>query len=438
MSLYSAVLQAIEAYPQEAAARPVFPTAAALAGLYQLPGELPLHGLAPEVVLRLLADHAGPATVHTNSGRYFGFVTGASLPAAQAANMLAAAWDQNAAYRVMSPAAVHLEEIALRWLAQLLAVPATALGGFVTGATMANFTAMAAARHHLLALRGWDAEKEGLFGAPPFPVVVGAEVHVSVLKALAMLGLGKDRLIRVPTDSQGRMDPAQFPALSEPALVCLQAGNVNTGALDSPTLIAQAHESGSWVHVDGAFGLWSPAARYTAADSWATDGHKWLNLPYDSGIVFVRNPAALAGAMDISASYLHASGTEPVARGPESSRRARGMDAYAGLLSLGEQGVRDLIERCCGHARTFAAGLATAGVEILNEVSLNQVLAALPTEEQTLAWLSAIQAAGDCWCGSTVWRGRRAIRISVSSWATTEEDVERSLQSMLRSLPAGN
>ncbi len=437
MSLYSAVLQAMEAYQREAAARPVFPTEEAMAGLSQLPDELPQQGLAPEAVLQLLADAAGPATVHTNSGRYFGFVTGASLPAAQAANMLASAWDQNAAYRVMSPAAVHLEEIALRWLAQLLQVPSTALGGFVTGATMANFTAMAAARHHLLAIRGWDTEKDGLFGAPPFPVVVGEEVHVSVLKALALLGLGKDRLIRVPTDSQGRMDPAQFPALSEPALVCLQAGNVNTGALDAPAIITMAQQSGSWVHVDGAFGLWSPAACYIEADSWATDGHKWLNLPYDNGIVFVRHPQTLAAAMDITASYLHASGIEPVARGPESSRRARGVDAYAGLLSLGEQGVRDLVERCCRHARTFAAGLAAAGVEILNEVSLNQVLAALPTEEKTLAWLAAIQTAGECWCGSTVWRGRRAIRISVSSWATTEEDVERSLQSMLRSLPAG-
>jgi len=435
MTLHNQVLSEIQSYSRNRGTRPVFPSPADLAALYQLPATLPAQGLPPEEVIDLLARHAAPATVHTTGGRYFGFVTGGSLPAAQAANMLAAAWDQNAAMRIMSPAAVHLEDIALTWIANLLQIPATALGTFVTGATMANFTGMAAARHSLLISAGYDVEALGLFSAPGFPVVVGEEVHVSLLKALAMLGLGRDRVIRVPTDAQGRMDPSRFPTLNQPALVCLQAGNVNTGALDSPSLIALAKESGSWVHIDGAFGLWAPQANYAEADSWATDGHKWLNVPYDSGIVFVRDPQALTAAMGFSASYLHSDGIEPMQRGPESSRRGRGIDAYAVLLSLGRNGVRDLIVRCCQHAQAFATGLAAAGVEILNEVSLNQVLAALESNERTEAWIAAIQREGTCWAGSTLWRGRRAMRISVSGWATSNADVASSLDAMLRCRP---
>lgn len=436
MDSFDRLAAAARTYQSALATRRVFPSPDDIAALAQLPQSLPPAGLPEPEIFDLLCRTVAPATVLTTSGRYFGFVTGGSLPAALSANQLAAVWDQNCSLRIMSPAAVSLEATALRWLADLLQIPPTALGTFVTGATMANFTGLAAARHSLLASLGYDVESRGLFGAPAFPVVVSAEAHVSVFKALAMLGLGRDRFISVPTDAQGRMRPDAFPSLSTPAIVCLQAGNVNTGALDSPALIQLAKASGSWVHVDGAFGLWSPHANYSEADSWATDGHKWLNVPYDSGIVFVRDPQALTGAMGLAASYLAAGDDiEPLQRGPEASRRARGIDAWAALLSLGREGVSAMIERCCRHARRFATVLADHNVEILNEVSLNQVLAALPSEEATLAWLAAIQAEGVCWLGTTVWHGRRALRISVSSWATTDEDVERSLASMLRHLP---
>ena len=437
MDSFDHLATAARAYQAQLPSRRVFPSPGAIAALSTLPASLPETGLPLEHILALLANTVAPATVLTTSGRYFGFVTGGSLPAALAANQLAAVWDQNAALRIMSPAAVELESTALRWIADFLHLPPTSLGAFVSGATMANFTAMAAARHALLAAQGHDVESLGLFAAPPFPVLVGEQAHVSVFKALAMLGLGRDRVIRVPSDSQGRMRPDAFPSLSQPALVCLQAGNVNTGALDSPELIPLAKQSNSWVHVDGAFGLWSPNANYAAADSWATDSHKWLNVPYDSGIVFVRDPQALSGAMTLTASYLDPGAEiEPMQRAPESSRRARGIDTWAALLSLGRTGLSEMIERCCRHARHFASVLALHNVEILNEVSLNQVLAALPSDQQTLAWLQAVQAEGECWLGSTIWSGRRALRISVSSWATTDQDVERSLASLIRHLPA--
>jgi len=437
MDSFDHLATAARAYQAQLLSRRVFPSPQAIAALSTLPGALPSTGLPLEEILALLTGVVSPATVLTTSGRYFGFVTGGSLPAALAANQLAAVWDQNAALRIMSPAAVELEFVALGWIADFLHLPAAATGAFVSGATMANFTGLAAARHSLLAAHGHDVESLGLFTAPDFPVLVGQEAHVSLFKSLAMLGLGRDRVIRVPADSQGRMRPDAFPSLSQPAIVCLQAGNVNTGALDSPELIHLAKQSNSWVHVDGAFGLWSPAANYAAADSWATDGHKWLNVPYDSGIVFVRDPQALSSAMGLTASYLNPGAEfEPMQRGPESSRRARGIDAWAALLSLGRTGLSEMIGRCCRHARRFASVLARHNVEILNEVSLNQVLAALPSDQQTLAWLAAVQAEGECWLGSTLWSGRRALRISVSSWATTDEDVERSLASLIRHLPA--
>lgn len=437
MPLHSCLLAAIDTYERDRDTRRVFPTQDTLHQLNALPQHLPTNPTDLTTILDTLATTIAPATVLTTSGRYFGFVTGGSLPAATAANILATTWDQNAALSLMSPAATHLETIALNWIAQLLHIPATAAGTFVTGATMANFTGMVAARHKLLKDKGHNAELDGLFNAPAFPVVVGDEVHATVYKALAMLGLGRNRVIKVPTNSQGAMDPAHFPTLGEPALVCLQAGNVNTGALDSPQLIDLAKQFNSWVHVDGAFGLWSPHAKYTHADSWATDGHKWLNVPYDSGIAFVKNPADLTGALAVTASYLNSDGAiEPIQKSPDSSRRARGIDAWAALLSLGEQGVRDMIETCCQHARTFASELNNKGVHILNEVNLNQVLAALDTEEKTTQWIDAIQQEGTCWAGSTIWRGRRAMRISVSSHATTQIDVERSIEVMLRSIPS--
>jgi len=436
MDLTTQIFDSIRDYSSQRDTRRVFPTQHALDQLECLPKELPQQCLPANEIIDLLTNKVAPATVLSNSGRYFGFVTGASLPVATAANMIATNWDQNTALTIMSPAAIHLEQTALHWIAELLHIPLTAIGTFVTGATMANFTGMAAARHKLLKDKGHNVELDGLFNAPTFAVVVGDEAHATVYKALTMLGLGRDRVIKVPTNSQGAMDSTKFPTLNEPALVCLQAGNVNTGALDPAAIIDSAKQSNSWVHIDGAFGLWAEQANYNGADSWATDGHKWLNVPYDSGIAFVRQAEHLAGALAVSASYLNsAGGIEPMQKSPDSSRRARGVDAWAALLSLGHQGVREMIATCCRHARTFANELTNNGVDILNEVNLNQLLAALDTDERTTQWIEAIQQDGVCWAGSTIWRGRRAMRISVSSYATTDQDVERCLQSMLRCLP---
>jgi glutamate/tyrosine decarboxylase-like PLP-dependent enzyme len=423
--------------------RRVGPSPEAVAGLDALTGPLPEGPTDPAAVLALLDEIGSPATSASAGGRYFGFVTGGSLPAALAANWLAGAWDQDCGLFVMSPATAVLEKVALGWLRDVLRLPDGCGGGFVTGATMANFTALAAARHTLLKRAGWDVEEDGLFGAPPIAVVVGEEVHVSLLKALAMLGLGRSRVVRVPVDGQGRMRADALPSLSGPTILCIQAGNVNTGAFDpAADLCAAAHEAGAWVHVDGAFGLWAAAAPgrahlvagFADADSWATDAHKWLNVPYDSGLAFVRDPEALRAAMAVtSAAYLQQSDRrEPDAHTPEMSRRARGADIWAALRSLGRSGLADLIERNCRYVTRFADGLRAAGYEILNDVALNQVLVSFGDAERTRRIVAAVQADGTCWCGSTVWHGHTAMRISVSSWATTEADVERSLSAILR------
>ena len=391
----------------------------------------------------MLDDFGSPATVAIPGRRYFGFVTGGSLPATLAANWLAGAWDQNAGMAICSPIAAKLEEVSAAWLVDLLGLPAGTQVGFVTGATMANFTALAAARHSVLSQVGWDVEEDGLFGAPPITVIVGDEVHVSVLKALSMLGLGRKRIVRVPADSQGRMRADALPDINGPAIVCLQAGNVNTGAFDpAKQICAVAHDSGAWVHVDAAFGLWAAAAPSRAhlmdgvneADSWATDGHKWLNVPYDSGLAFVRNGAAMKAAMSATyAAYLvETAQREPCHFTPELSRRARGIEVWAALKSLGRAGLAEMIEGTCNHARQFAGGLRAAGCKIANEVVLNQVLVSFGDDEITRRVIAAIQAEGTCWCGSTVWQGRTYMRISVSSWATTAEDVEVSLEAMIR------
>jgi glutamate/tyrosine decarboxylase-like PLP-dependent enzyme len=422
--------------------RPVAPTPAALERLPDLGGPLPDGPTDPAAVLAQLDDVGSPATVATTGGRFFGFVTGGALPATVAANMLAAAWDQNAGMITLSPVATRIEEIALDWLVTLLGLPPGTAGGFATGATMANFTALAAARHHVLEQAGWDVEADGLWGAPPITVVVGDEVHVSVLKALGLLGFGRARVVRVPADGQGRMRADALPPLTTPAIVCAQAGNVNTGAFDPiGAICAWAHAAGAWVHVDGAFGLWAAAtperahlaAGLNQADSWATDAHKWLNVPQDSGLAFVRHPAPLQAAMAASAAYLVAAERrEPAQFVPEMSRRARGVEVWAAIRSLGRSGLAALFERCCRHAARFAEGLAGAGYTILNDVVLNQVLVSFGDAETTRRVIAAIQADGTCWCGGTVWHGQTAMRISVASWATTEEDVERSLAAMLR------
>jgi glutamate/tyrosine decarboxylase-like PLP-dependent enzyme len=432
------------AYLEGLDARGVAPAPEALARLAELGGPLPDAPTAASEVLTLLDRIGSPATTSSAGGRYYGFVVGGALPATLAASWLAAAWDQNAGTAVLSPVSAAIEAITQGWLLDLLALPATSGVGFVTGATMANFSALAAARHAVLQRAGWDVESHGMFGAPPITVIVGDEVHVSVLKALSLLGLGRERVVRVPVDRQGRMRPDALPVLSGPTIVCLQAGNVNSGASDPiDELCAVAHDAGAWVHVDGAFGLWLAAAPerahlvrgIAAADSWATDAHKWLNVPYDSGLVICRQPEHLRAAMAVSAAYLEQQDArgEPYQYTPEMSRRARGVEVWAALRSLGRAGVADLIERSCRHAARFAAGLRAAGYQVLNDVTSNQVLVAFGDADTTRRVIADIQAEGVCWCGGTVWQGQTAMRISVSSWATTEEDVERSLAAMLRS-----
>jgi glutamate/tyrosine decarboxylase-like PLP-dependent enzyme len=422
--------------------RKVAPEEQALSALAKFHEGFPTDSADPREALAMLDEVGSPATVATAGARYFGFVIGGTLPVALAASWLAAAWDQNAALRAMSPVAAELEEVVLGWVCEALGLPADCQGGLVTCATMANFTALVAARHALLAKAGWNVAQDGLFGAPPIDVVVGAEVHVSILKALSMAGFGTKRLIVVEADSQGRMLADQLPKLSDRTILCLQAGNVNTGSFDPAAEICpRAKAQGAWVHVDGAFGLWanvSPKYRhltagFAEADSWATDAHKWPNVGYDSGIVVVRDAAALRSALTLNAAYLEPSTRrEPMHHTPEASRRARGVELWAALKSLGRSGLCELIERTCVHAQRFAAGLRAAGFEVLNEVTINQVLVSFGSAEITREVVRRIQDEGTCWCGATVWQGKTAMRISVSSWATTESDVERSLEAMIR------
>jgi len=422
--------------------RRVFPSPEAGERLSELVFDFPDAPTSPEQVLATLDEIGSPATVASAGGRYFGFVTGGSLPATVAAGWLASAWDQNMYVSVMSPVGAKLEETALRWLVDALGLPASTGAGFVTGATMANFTALAAARHALLQKQGWDVEARGLFGAPEIKVVVGDEVHVSLLKALSMLGLGRERVVRVPVDDQGRMRADSLPDLDEMSIVCLQAGNVNTGAFDpAAEICAAAHHAGAWVHLDGAFGLWALAdpasAHLTAgianADSWGADAHKWLNAPYDSGLAFVREPEHLRAAMSVSAAYLQQSDQrEPGHYTPELSRRARGIEVWAALYSLGRSGLADLIQRTCRYAVRFADGMRGMGFNVLNDVVLNQVLVSFGDAERTTKMIAVLQEEGTFWAGATVWQGQTAMRISVSSWATTEADIDRSLGAVKR------
>lgn len=429
-------------YLKEEDTRSVAPSPEALANLKLLREPLPEESTHPDTVFGLLERYGSPATVAKTAGRNFGFVNGGCVPAALAAAWLVSTWDQNASFFVQSPAAVTLEEVALGWVRELLGLPKGTGGAVVTGATMANFSALAAARHAILARAGWDVEADGLFGAPPITVVVSGEAHASVHKALGLLGLGRKRLVRVPTDQQGRMRADALPHLDERTILCLQAGNVNTGSFDPAAAVCSAaRDAGAWVHVDGAFGLWAAASPkfrfhtqgFELADSWATDAHKWPNIGYDCGIALVRDPAALRAAMSMQASYLAlGENREPTDYNPELSRRARGVELWAGLRSLGRSGIAGIVERTSAHAQRFAEGLRAAGCRILNDVVINQVLVSFGSAEKTLRTIARIQQDGTCWCGSTVWQGHTAMRISVSSWATTSEDVERSLAAMIR------
>ena len=406
----------------------------------------------PVAVIDELAAAAEPGLVASPGPRYFGFVTGGSLPAAAAADWLASAWDQNAGLHVMSPALSAIEDVTAGWILDLLCLPATASVGFVTGATMANVTALAAARHDVLRRAGWDVEALGLQGAPRVTVVAGADAHSSIRSACRLLGLGGATIVRAAADDQGRMRPeglaAALAEIRGPAIVCAQAGNVNTGAFDPlEEIVADAHRLGAWVHVDGAFGLWASASAQRrhllagagGADSWAVDAHKWLNVPYESGLAIVAHPAAHRAAMSQAAAYLvSAAGEERDGMDwtPEHSRRARALPIYAAILSLGRQGLEDLIERCCRGARRMADRLRTEpGVHVMNEVVLNQVLVrfdAAGGTNVTPAVIARVQQESVCWAGGTQWNGAPAMRISVSNWRTAGDDIDRSADSILQ------
>ena len=426
-------------YRESVAERDVAPSAEAVLGAAGFIEPMPIAGTDDQAVLSMLDELGSPATVMMAGPRYFGFVIGGSLPVTVATNWLTTAWDQNVGMHEVTPATSTLELVAMDWMIDLFDLPADSAAAFVTGATVANFTALAAARNRVYSDIDWDVEANGLIGAPPVTVIVSDETHPTVFKSLGLLGFGRNRVVRAPVDNQGRIDINRFPDIDGPTIICTQAGNLNTGAFDPVGEICEiAKPKGAWVHVDGAFGLWAAASKdrahlcsgFAAADSWATDAHKWLNVPYDSGIAFVRDTAALKSAMAITADYLMTD-TEfrnPSDFTPELSRRARGVDVWAALKSLGRTGVAAMIDRCCSNARRFASGLSEAGFEILNDVVLNQVLVSFGDDAKSRRIIKEIQDEGTCWCGVTVWQGKTAMRISVCNWSTTADDVDRSLE----------
>jgi glutamate/tyrosine decarboxylase-like PLP-dependent enzyme len=410
--------------------------------------------MEPREVVADLVAAADPGVVASGSGRFFGFVIGGANPAALAADWLTSAWDQNAGLYVLGPAASVVEEVAGAWLAELFGLPVGMSVGYVTGAQMANFTGLAAALHEVLRRAGWDLATGGLWGAPRVRVLAGAGRHGTIDRALRFLGVGTSAIVEVDADRQGRMQPAALAAAlqqgSGPAIVCAQVGNVNSGAIDPVGEICTiAHEHDAWVHVDGAFGLWAGAsprlrplvAGVELADSWATDAHKWLNVPYDSGLIFCAHPNAHRAAMGIRAGYLmHSAGNERDALdyGPEHSRRARGFAIYAAIRALGREGIADLVERCAAFASRFAERLAAADrVEVLNDVILNQVLVRFLAADgdhdaHTRRVIERVQHDGTCWMSGTTWQGQAAMRISVSNWSTDQADVDRAVAAILR------
>jgi len=450
-----AALRAARTYLAGLPARPVGSRASLESLRADLGGPLPAEGTDPARVVSELARKADPGIVATAGPRYFGFVVGGTLPAALGADWLTSVWDQNAGIYVLSPAASVVEETAARWLLELFALPSTSSVGLVTGCQMANATCLAAARHAVLERAGWDVEERGLFGAPEIDVVVGGEAHITIFAALRFLGLGAGRVRTVPADGQGRMRADGLrEALARtrgPAIVCAQAGNVNTGAFDPlDEIAALTRERGAWLHVDGAFGLWAATSPRLGAltkglgqaDSWATDAHKSLNVPYDSGIAIVRDASAHRGATTATAAYIVKAADDrrdPEDWTPEFSRRARGFTVYAALRSLGRRGVVEMIERSCAQAAEFADRLRTdPAVEVLNDVVYNQVLVRFrpagggDVDAHTRAVIERVQQDGTCWLGGTTWQGKAAMRISVSGWSTTAADVARSVDAILK------
>ncbi len=429
------------AYIDTIAERAVFPHAKAIENLDQFDEPLPECSRNGADTLEMLNAYGAPATVAQTSGRYFGFVNGGVIPTALAARWMADTWDQNPALFVISPVVGKLEQVCERWLCELLELPGGTVAGYVSGSSTATLCGLAAARYELLKRLDWDVNTQGLFGAPPIRVIVSEQAHSSVFKALALLGLGKDRIEQVPADGQGRIDASRIPPLDARSLLVLQAGNVNTGAFDAFSEICDpARKKDAWVHVDGAFGLWVKASTgrknlahgVERADSWSVDGHKTLNTPYDCGIVLCRQPESLVAAMQASGAYIqYSDNRDGMMHVPEMSRRARAVDLWATLKYLGRGGVEDLIDGMCDRATQFADQLADQQFRILNKVVFNQVLVAGDTPSQTQKILADIQASGVCWCGGTQWNNEPAIRISVSSWVTTPEDVDRSVKSFV-------
>ncbi|WP_182084092.1 pyridoxal-dependent decarboxylase [Aureimonas sp. ME7] len=421
-------------------ARPAFPAKAARDALAAFAEPLSERGHDGADTLRLLDLYGSPATTASNGPRYFGFVIGAALPAAAAAERLMLAWDQCASSYDNSPVAATVERIAGEWLLDVLDLPRESGVGFGTSATACTLTCLSAARRTLLARHGWDFDRDGLHGAPEIRVVVSDTVHITVKKALRLLGFGTGRLVVAPTDAQGRIDPARLPALDERTILCLQAGEVNTGEFDPfEPLIAAAGRAGAWVHVDGAFGLWARASSQRAltrgvdrADSWTTDGHKWLNTPYDGAVAICRDAEALAGAMNADAAYSTASRDAQKNLTLEFSRRARGIPIWAALRTLGRRGVAELVDRHCEEAAWLAERLRASGFDVLNRVVLNQVLVRYEDDEGTARVRQGVLDGDAGWFGTTIWRGRPAFRISISSWRTRHEDVARLAEALAR------
>jgi glutamate/tyrosine decarboxylase-like PLP-dependent enzyme len=421
-------------------ARRVSPSPEAIADLVHFNEPLPKASVDPETVINMLHEYGSPATVASTGGRYFGLVVGGSTPASMGASILTSAWDQVAVLDASAPSAIHIERIAADWILELLNLPCQSSVGFTTGTSVANLVGLAAARNTQYEKLGINLSKVGMAGAPPLRIVLSEQAHVTVHKALGLLGFGKEQFITVPCDKEGRMLADEFPEVGADTIICLQAGNVNSGASDPfAEIIPKAKAKGAWVHVDGAFGLWASASRNKKyqvtgaelADSWAVDAHKWLNTPYDCGIAICREPQAMHRVMTTLAPYLtQGADVPPKDMAPEFSRRPRGVEVWAAIKEMGSDGIENLIDRCCQHAQRLAEGLQALGYEVLNDVVLNQVVATITKDSDLQTIISKAQAEGECWFSATTWQGKSAIRLSVSSWATTSSDIERTLESI--------
>jgi len=422
--------------------RPVFPSVKSIQQLSVFDEPLPEKPCNPNKILNLLHKYGSPSTVAQTGGRYYGFVDGSSIPIALAAKWLSDIWDQNCALYVMSPIVSQLEAICEKWLKELFELPSGTVAGLVSGTSTATMCGIAAGRNEILRRQDWDINLKGLFGAPPIRIVIGEQAHASVIKALSLLGFGKEQIERVPVDSQGRMDADKLPLLDERTIVILQAGNVKSGSFDPFDKIGnRANNAGSWIHIDGAFGLWAAASHkkkfltkgIEKADSWSVDAHKTLNAPYDCGIILCKNREALTMAMQVSGSYIrYSEKRDGMLFTPEMSRRARAIELWATLKYLGRSGIEEIVDGLCDGAQQFSEQLSTVGFNILNEVVFNQILVSCSTAEETNETLKNIQESGECWCGGSIWNGEPVIRISVCSWATTVKDIDRSVAAFIK------